>query len=237
MPEKIVFYKYGQSPFGQRVAIAFLEAQIPHESCEVDVWNKPTWFVEKVNTIGKIPAITYGSPSVPHDQPSVDAFKLGESLLILEFLTDLYPSSGLLPSDPVQRAQARFFIDTAEKLPLALIGWFIQGASWHGIIDMANALQALLPQPSKFAVGDNLTIADIAIMPFFALLRLVYENGIGAYPAKQAQELKWALEAPELARFKAYVDNLLARPSMRAVFDEEATKEYLRNMVAMSLKP
>jgi len=186
--------------------------------------------------VGKVPAITYGGSSVPHDQPSADAFKLGESLLILEFLADLYPSSGLLPSDPVQRAQARFFIDTVEKLPPALIGWFIQGASWHGIIDVANALQALLHQSNKFAVGDKLTIADITIMPFFALLKLMYENGIGAYPAKQAQELEWALEAPELARFKAYVDNLLARPSMRAVFDEETTKEYLRNMVAMSSK-
>ena len=46
------------------------------------------------------------------DKPAPDSIKIAESLVLLEFVADLFPDSGLLPKDPVERAKVRLFIDT-----------------------------------------------------------------------------------------------------------------------------
>ena len=62
----------------------------------------------------QIPAITYGGPKGKPDEPSPESFKLRESLVILEFLADLFPEAGLLPTDPVLRAKARLFANDVD---------------------------------------------------------------------------------------------------------------------------
>ena len=59
----------------------------------------------------QVPALVYGSPKSDPENPSAESAKITESLVILEFIADLYPDSGLLPKDPVERARVRFFID------------------------------------------------------------------------------------------------------------------------------
>ena len=76
----------------------------------------------------KVPAIAYGGPPVPPDQPSPESAKIAESLVLLDFVADLFPDSHLLPKDPVQRARARFFIDTVStKFVPAWIGLLARG--------------------------------------------------------------------------------------------------------------
>jgi len=70
----------------------------------------------------QVPAMTYGGPKVNPTDPSPESFKISESLILLEFIADLFPSTNLYPNDPVQRAQIRFFIDT---LSTKFVGpWF-----------------------------------------------------------------------------------------------------------------
>ena len=56
--------------------------------------------------------MTYGGPKVDPSNPSPESFKLAESLILLGFIADLFPSANLYTNDPVQRAQVCFFIDT-----------------------------------------------------------------------------------------------------------------------------
>ena len=46
----------------------------------------------------------FGSPKSDPEHPSPESEKIAESLVMLEFVADLYPETGLLPKDPVQRA-------------------------------------------------------------------------------------------------------------------------------------
>ncbi|KAG2738771.1 hypothetical protein P692DRAFT_201904348 [Suillus brevipes Sb2] len=55
--------------------------------------------------------MTYGGPDVAPENPSPESTKLAESLILVEFIGDLYPSSNIVPADPVLRAKARFFIE------------------------------------------------------------------------------------------------------------------------------
>lgn len=68
-----------------------------------------------MNPVGKVPTLTYGGPSVNPEDPSPLSAKITESNVILEFLADLYPDSGLLLKDPVLPAKVRFFVDATTK--------------------------------------------------------------------------------------------------------------------------
>ncbi|EIW81633.1 glutathione S-transferase C-terminal-like protein [Coniophora puteana RWD-64-598 SS2] len=229
MPEQLTYY-------GNKTEIALHEAQAQYTNCDVDFENKPDWFV-KVNPAGKVPAITYGGPSVPPDQPSPESAKIAESVIILEFIADLYPSSGLLPSDPVKRAQARFFIDAVNNKfnPLAA-GW-MRGGPVNGLVEAIKTLQALLPEDGLFAIGDEFTIADAVIAPAWARLRLIVDKGIGEeFFAQNIIAAREALESPELAKFVAYGNRVLERPSVKASWHEDLVAPYFEKRFDKLLK-
>ena len=51
---------------------------------------------------GQIPTLSILLPSL----------QIAEALIILEFISDLFPAANLYTDHPVQRSQVRFFIDT-----------------------------------------------------------------------------------------------------------------------------
>ncbi|EIW77623.1 glutathione S-transferase C-terminal-like protein [Coniophora puteana RWD-64-598 SS2] len=227
--QQLTFYGYKTSANALRVAIALTHARAQYTYHDINLTNKPEWFTAKVNPAGKIPAITIGGPPVPADQPSPDSTKLAESLVLLELIADLYPSSGLMPSDPVQRAKVRFFVQAqAELFSSRYVAWFIQGKKdgWKDLLDGARALQGLLPESGEgYAVGDELTIADCALAPFWARTKVCYERGIGMFDPEEAKLLKDAMDAPEMARFRAYTERLMAHPSVQENWDEAGAVE------------
>jgi len=233
MSQQLVFYDASCSAYAQRVRIALHEANAKYTSFEIDTFNKPTWFTEKINPIGKVPAVTYGGPDVPPDQPSPDSVKLAESLIITEFIADLYPDSGLMPRDPVQRAQVRRFIDvTNTKFAPAIGSWFYSDAPWEGIIEAARAVQDLLPDGAAFAVGGCLTLADIAFAPFYSILQVISDQDLWLREAAKPRDVAKALNSPELARLREYANGLLARPSVKAAVDQERQEKWLRDLIA-----
>ena len=56
--------------------------------------------------------MAYGGPKRDPTDPPPESFKIAESLIILEFIADLFPTANLYTNDPVQRSQIRFFLDT-----------------------------------------------------------------------------------------------------------------------------
>jgi maleylpyruvate isomerase len=112
-----------------------------------------------------------------------DDVALGQSLAIIEYLDERYPTSPLLPHDRIGRAQARqialmvaadihplnnsrvlSYLDKTLKLDEAARTRWVCG--W--IQDGFAAIEALLqrrPQQTRFCVGDFPTIADICLIP------------------------------------------------------------------------
>ncbi|KAH7909602.1 hypothetical protein BJ138DRAFT_1154831 [Hygrophoropsis aurantiaca] len=58
--------------------------------------------IQQITLYCQIPAIAYGGPDVPPETPSPDSTKLAESLVLVEFVADLFPQSGILPTDPYE---------------------------------------------------------------------------------------------------------------------------------------
>ncbi|KAI0360305.1 glutathione S-transferase C-terminal-like protein [Trametes cingulata] len=221
MPERIVLYTAKICPYAQRVEIALHEANAPHIQYQIDLQNKPEWYAPKVNPASKVPAIAYGGPDVPPDQPSPDSVKLAESLILVEFVADLFPQSGLLPTDPVQRAKARFFIDGVSTKLVPAWHAYSQGKSpAEDLYKAVEHLQALLPEQG-YAIGQY-SIADVAITPFLARARITLLNDLGGYPEGEGPQVLEALTSGSgrFARFGKYFTDLLARESFKATFDE-----------------
>ncbi|KAI8971285.1 hypothetical protein BD414DRAFT_469792 [Trametes punicea] len=232
MPERITLYTAKICAYAQRVEIALAEAKAHFNRYEVDLLNKPEWYPVKVNPANKVPAMAYGGPDVPPDQPSPESEKLAESAVLVEFVADLFPESGLLPKDPVRRAKARFFVEIASSKFLP--AWWGSIVGKGPIEDFYNALehlQSLLP-PQGFAVGD-FSIADIAVMSFLARTRVTLLNDVRKFSKDEGEKIWATITSGKFARIGKYMDDLFARESFKATFDEAYVTEALRNMFEM----
>ncbi|KAH7921390.1 thioredoxin-like protein [Leucogyrophana mollusca] len=221
-PQQLTFYRFEASPFSHKVALALAEAKAPHKVCEVDLFNKPEWFTAKVNPVGKCPAISYGGPEVAPEDPSPQSEKIAESAVILEFIADLYPESGLLPKDPVLRARVRYFIDVvANKLVLPSFAFSNGVEPYENILKGVDAIQDLLPETGDFAVGDTYTIADATLIPFAARLQIVWKTELGKFAPGEGRKLGEELQGPKYTKFMRYLNTMMERPSTKATYDEE----------------
>ncbi|KAJ7602061.1 hypothetical protein FB45DRAFT_985344 [Roridomyces roridus] len=170
---------------------------IPSDSEQLSkkVAAKPEWFLTKVNRAGEVPVIAYGGPVTPPDDPSPESAKFGESLVLLEFIADLYPNSTIRPADVVERTKARLFIDAVYLIP-----------------------------EKTYAINDDFTLADIAILPLLASMEIWLKNDIGAFPAGEG--IKGAAYFLKGARFKRMLE-YLETMKKRETRDLEARKQHI----------
>ena len=171
----------------------------------------------------QVPYIVYGGPKLqPGDSPSPDLPQLGESLVILEFLADAFPSAKLLPSDPFLRAKARLFYRAVEdKFRPAFVGIIFKQAPKEDLYAAVEHMQGLLPPTSGFAVGEW-SIADAAFLPDYlrTIAFLEIDNAFSQIAPGLAKEVLATLrESPRFARIRAYVAESLARPSGAKTWD------------------
>ncbi|EGO03492.1 hypothetical protein SERLA73DRAFT_158120 [Serpula lacrymans var. lacrymans S7.3] len=223
--EQLTLYTAKVCPFAQRdvtkditcrglhqVELVLAEAKAEFKSYQIDLANKPDWYAPKVNPASKVPAVAYGGPDVSPETPSRRKLP-----------TDLYPSARLLPSDPVARAKARFFIDVVStKFIPAYIGFVLRGESRENVLTAVEAVQDLLlaGESTKFAVAGHYTIADAALVPFMARLRISAENDVGTFERGEGKKLVEELQSANYARFNNYINSLFERESFKATFDE-----------------
>jgi glutathione S-transferase len=89
---KLVTAKF--SPYGHRVEMTLIEKNIPYEKIDIDLANRPDWFV-KESPIGKVP-ILY-----------IDDKILFESMVICEYLEESFSDLPLHPKDLIIKAIRR----------------------------------------------------------------------------------------------------------------------------------
>jgi glutathione S-transferase len=98
MAGEVVLLDNWASMFGMRVRIALAEKGIKYEYKEQDLSNKSDLVLKKIPVF-----IHNGKP-------------VCESLIIVQYIDEVWKDrSPLLPSDPYQRAQARFWADFVDK--------------------------------------------------------------------------------------------------------------------------
>ncbi|KAH9037330.1 glutathione S-transferase [Lactarius hengduanensis] len=219
----IIFYTAKTSIYAERVEFAFQEAKADVTRYSIDLANKPEWYASRVNPASKVPALVYGSPKSDPENPSPESAKIAESLVILEFIADLYPDSGLLPKDPVERARVRFFIDAVStKVAPPCFTFIFGGESPDAFIAAVAEIQELFPPAAQFAVGDHFTIADAALAPFLGRWELLLRNDLGKFEEGTGLRVyKELFQSERFARLQKYYASISSRESFKNIFDPE----------------
>ncbi len=97
---------YEMCPYVQRAVIILLEKNIAFKRSNVDLANKPDWFL-KISPLGRVPLL------------QVKDTILFESQVIAEYLDEITDDS-LHPVDPLERAKHRSWIEFASGLLITI---------------------------------------------------------------------------------------------------------------------
>ncbi|KAJ8480951.1 hypothetical protein ONZ45_g15471 [Pleurotus djamor] len=223
--QQITLYTNKGSPYGQYVEIALLEAKLPFTRVEVDLNPKPSWLAS-LNHLDKIPVLTYGGPSTSPDQPSKESNKFGESVALIELINDLVPEAQLLGRDPVERAQARFFIQfLVTAFSQSVYGFILRKGPVDEVFKAFRQLQGFLPDEKdegKFILGDKFSLGDAVAAGFILRANTYFGNDLGTYPEGEGRKVfGWLQNDAEFAKYRAYVRTLKKRSTVVETYPEE----------------
>ncbi|XP_027064697.1 probable glutathione S-transferase parC [Coffea arabica] len=159
--DKVVVFGTYVSMFSMRVQVALGEKGIEYEYKEEDLGNKSPLLLQMNPVHKKIPVMIHnGKP-------------LCESLIIVQYIDEVWHDKNpLLPSDPYQRAQARFWADLVDKklYDSARRIWATKGeekeAAKKEFIEILKTLEGELGNKPYFG-GENFGYVDVALIPFY----------------------------------------------------------------------
>src|SRR6185312_1698269 len=100
-------------PYVQRAVIALKEKGVPFERIDIDLADKPDWFL-KLSPLGKVPVLL-----VPTEQGEVALF---ESNVICEYIEETQGGAALHPQDALTRAQHRAWMEFSSTILSELWG-------------------------------------------------------------------------------------------------------------------
>ncbi|WP_198084947.1 glutathione S-transferase family protein [Variovorax sp. E3] len=151
-------------PFVQRVAIVLHEKGITFERVNVDLHDKPDWFLA-ISPTGKVPLL-----KVQHADGGGSV--LFESVAICEYFEDLQPSPALHPQDALLRAQHRAWVEFASAT--LSDAWGLLNAADH---ETARATAAAFRKKLErfeadmssgpYFAGNSFSMVDAVMAPIF----------------------------------------------------------------------
>ncbi|XP_062619467.1 glutathione S-transferase omega-1-like [Saccostrea cucullata] len=97
-PGTLRLYSMRLCPYAQRARLVLAHKNIQHEVVNINLSKKPEWYLEKVNPMGKVPAL------------EKDGKIIYESDICCDYLDQVYPNDKLTPDDPYQQARDRMLL-------------------------------------------------------------------------------------------------------------------------------
>jgi glutathione S-transferase len=195
--ERLTLISHKLCPYVQRAAIVLAEKGIAFDRIDVDLSNKPDWFL-RLSPLGKTPVLRVGSEA------------LFESAVICEYLDDT-TLPRLHPADALERARHRAWMEFGSAVLNAIAGFYnapderalqARAAELRGRFER---IEAALGDGPYFA-GASFSVVDAVFGPvfrYFDVFDRIADFGI--------------LEAtPRVAAWRAA---LAARPSVRDAVD------------------
>lgn len=145
-------------PYVQRAVIALTEKGVSFERIDIDLANKPEWFL-KISPLGKTPVLQVGDTAI------------FESAVILEYLEETQPNP-LHPADPLRRAEHRAWIEFSSAV-LADIWGLETAPDETGFRAKAKQIEAKFARLERRLVatpwfdGAEFSLVDAVFAPAF----------------------------------------------------------------------
>lgn len=186
-------------PYVQRAVIALTEKGVAFERVDVDLANKPDWFL-KVSPLGRTPVLQVGDTAI------------FESAVILEYLEETEPKP-LHPADPLRRAEHRGWIEFGSAVLNDIAGLYSapDEAAFKARTAQLEArfvrCEARIAASPWFA-GEAFSLVDAVFGPVFRYFDVFDKIG----------EFGILKDKPKLARWRA---SPAARPSVKSAVSTE----------------
>lgn len=193
MTSKLVLVSHNLCPYVQRAAIVLAEKGIAFEQINIDLANKPGWFL-KISPLGKTPVLL------------VDDVPIFESAAICEYL-DETALPRLHPADPLQRAQHRGWMEFGSSV-LNVIGAFYNASDDAALDEKAAELRRRFDQieselgTGPYFEGSRFSMVDAVFGPIFRYFDVFESFG----------DFKFFTDTPKIV---AWRQALAVRPSVQ----------------------
>ena len=194
---KLVSHKL--CPYVQRAVIALNEKGVPFERIDIDLANKPDWFL-KISPLGKVPVLTVAT--------GTGEVALFESNVICEYIEETQPGPKLHPADPLTRAQHRAWMEFGSAILSDL--WGLETttdvatfeAKRQALIVKFGRVEAALKEGPFFA-GESFGLVDAVFAPIFRYFEVFDRFGdLGVFAG--------------MPKVRAWRQALAQRPSVKA---------------------
>jgi glutathione S-transferase len=194
MTAKLRLISHKLCPYVQRAVIALSEKGVPFERIDIDLANKPDWFLA-ISPLGKTPVLQVGDTAI------------FESAVILEYLEETQERP-LHPADPLTRAEHRGWIEFGSAVLSDIAGFYAapDEATFAAKTAQLEARFARLETrvaASPWFDGGEFSLVDAVFGPVFRYFD-VFDS---------IADFRILAGKPKLARWRR---RLAARPSVRA---------------------
>jgi len=210
----LIVYGGSLSPFVRKIRVMLTEKGVPYQLEQINPFAPPPAFLE-ISPLKRIPVLRDTDLPEPNTLP--------DSSIIADYIEHRHPEKPLYPRDAFARAQALWFEEYADTVLAAAVG---PGVFFERVVRkmmraqcdealVAATIRDKLPKifdylereigSKSYLVGNGLSIADIAVATHFVNF---------THAGETVDAKRW----PELAR---YVRDMHARPSFKAMIDEE----------------
>ena len=193
-PLKLISHKL--CPYVQRAVIALTEKGVAFERIDVDLANKPEWFLV-ISPLGRTPVLLVG------DVP------IFESAVILEYLEETQPKP-LHPADPLRRAEHRAWIEFGSAVLNDIAGFYgapndvaFQGKTAQ-LKQRFARLEARIKATPWFD-GQSFSLVDAVFGPVFRYFDVFDEIGDFGILAKKPKLAQWRNSLAERSSLRSAV--------------------------------
>jgi glutathione S-transferase len=208
--KKLTLISHILCPYVQRSVISLVEKQVAFERIDIDLANKPQWFLD-ISPLGKTPVLKVGDRAI------------FESAVILEYLEDTQRRP-LHPSDALSRAEHRSWIEFSSSILNDIAGFysvinaFEFTAKIKALSDKFDQLESRLAGGPYFS-GKTFCLVDVVFGPVFRYFDVF--DKIGQFEILDNK--------PKLAAWRQALSN---RPSVKQAVSHdypERLRHYLKN--------
>jgi len=198
MAARLKLISHKLCPYVQRAVIALTEKGVPFERIDIDLSNKPDWFL-KVSPLGKTPVLLVGDHAI------------FESAVILEYLEETQ-ANPLHPADALHRAEHRSFVEFGSAVLNDIAGLYAASDEAAFKARAARLEQRFARLETRVVGpwfdGEKFSLVDAVFGPVFRYFDVFDEIGdFGILNGK-----------PKVARWRQM---LAARPSVRTALSAD----------------
>lgn len=212
---KLTLISHPLCPFVQRAAIVLLEKNVFFERIDVDLANKPDWFMA-LSPTGKVPLLKVELPDSAEET-------LFESSAICEYLNETQQGVSLYSNDAISRAQQRAWVE---------FGVAALSDAWQFL----NAKELTVAKEKKAAFRDKLhrLESNLEQGPYFSGSAFSMVDAMFAPIFRYFDLLSPVVSQPifdNLTRVSAWRDSLTSRPSVISAVRDDYSDRFRQHLI------